>query len=62
MTLDDIHLEWDKDQDLDLSQLDKAIRHVPLLHGKWWKIYTTERLRYADVKTTRQQVYHDKIE
>ena len=62
MKIDDLHDEWTKDQDLDLSQIDKAIRKVPLLHGKWWKFYTTERQTYAVVRQERDKLRHDKFE
>lgn len=62
MTLDALHAEWDTDQQLDLAQPDKALRDVPFLHGKWWRIYSTERQRYAALKQERGALYHDKFE
>lgn len=53
MTLEKLHTEWETDSQLDTSQLDKAMRDIPLLHGKWWRIYTTERQRYMTIKQER---------
>lgn len=50
MTLDTLHKEWATDHDLDFASPDKTIRQVPLLHGKWWQYYTSERQRYVALK------------
>jgi hypothetical protein len=46
VSLDSLLTEWETDSKLDLSALDEAARNVPYLHAKWWRTYTTERLRY----------------
>lgn len=50
MKLDDLHNEWDKDQDLKLATPDVAVRDIPRLHSKWWRIYTDEKQRYLLAK------------
>jgi len=50
MTLDAIHTEWAKDSTLDFSRPDAELRNIPLLHAKYWQLYTTERNRYMVVK------------
>lgn len=50
MTLDGYHAEWEKDADFDLSRLDEAARNVPLLHAKWWKFFSAERLRFRKIE------------
>lgn len=46
MTLDQLHAEWDKDAHIDLSNLAVESLRVPILHARWWRYYTTEKLRY----------------
>lgn len=62
MTLDDYLNEWRNDADLDLSALDEAARNVPLLHAKWWKYYSHERLRYRMVDSEYKLLYRQKWE
>tara|TARA_R110000868_G_scaffold79604_25_gene226465 strand:+ start:797 stop:1231 length:435 start_codon:yes stop_codon:yes gene_type:complete len=62
MTLDQYLDEWTADADLDLSALEHAARNVPLLHAKWWKFYTTERLRYRKLDADYKVLYRQKWE
>lgn len=57
MTLDQYHTEWDKDAPINNSELDAEARRVPLLHAKWWRFYTTERLRYKKACFDYDQLY-----
>lgn len=50
VTLDQYQDEWEKDAPFDLSRLDEAARAVPMLHAKWWKHYSRERLRFRKVE------------
>lgn len=50
MTLDALHSEWAKDSQLDFSRPDTELRNIPLLHSKYWQIYTNERTRHMMVK------------
>lgn len=45
MTLDALHTAWAADAQLDFSRPDAELRNIPLLHSKYWQIYTTERGR-----------------
>ncbi len=51
MKLDELHAEWGKDAQLDFSRPDAELRNIPLLHSKFWQIYTDERMRYVAVKS-----------
>ena len=57
MTLDDYFAAWEADAEMDLSDLDNESRRVPLLHAKWWKLYTAERLRYKKLDFEYKQLY-----
>lgn len=50
MKLDTLHAEWGKDAQLDFSKPDAELRNIPLLHAKYWQIYTEERQRYLLIK------------
>lgn len=62
MTLDQYLTEWERDANLDVSALDEAARNVPLLHAKWWKYYTTERLRFKKIDSDYKLLYRQKWE
>jgi len=62
MTLDQYLEQWREDADLDLSALDHAARNVPLLHAKWWKHYSQERLRYKKIDSDYKVLYRQKWE
>jgi hypothetical protein len=59
MTLDEYFDQWKADAPIDPVDLDGAARHVPILHAKWWRFYTGERLNYRkldfELKTLIQQ-------
>lgn len=59
MTLNDYHDMWQTDAALPPADLDEAARNVPLLHAKWWRYYTGERLRFKkldlDFKILKRQ-------
>lgn len=62
MTLEQYLSEWERDADMDMSALDAAARNVPLLHAKWWKFYTTERLRFKKIESDYKLLYRRKWE
>jgi hypothetical protein len=62
MTLDQYLLEWQNDANLDLAALDESARQVPLLHAKWWRYYSHERLRYKKIDSDYKVLYRQKWE
>ena len=62
MTLDQYLAEWQTDAALDLAALDESARAVPLLHAKWWRYYTYERLRYKKIDSDYKVLYRQKWE
>jgi len=50
MKLEDYQALWAIDAKYELDRLDEAARDIPRLHSKWWKFYTTERLRFKMVQ------------
>ena len=57
MTLEQYQSEWVKDAELPPDELDAAARNVPLLHAKWWKFFSTERLRYKKADLEYKTLY-----
>lgn len=62
MKLDDLHAQWAQDSDLDFSQPDIALRSIPILHAKWWRLFTEERQRYMSIKQAYDLLRHQKFE
>ena len=62
VTLDQYHIDWEKDAAINADDLDRDARNVPLLHAKWWKYYTTERLRYRKLDMEHKTLYRQKWE
>ena len=42
MNIDEIHLEWENDCDINIAQLSEEVRRVPKLHAKYYRYYTAE--------------------
>jgi len=61
-TIEDYQNLWEQDAAIDASQLDIEASRVPLLHAKWWKHYSTERLRYKKFLFEQQRIYKYKWE
>lgn len=60
MNIDTYHDEWSKDGPLRLDNLDEDARNVPFLHAKWWKYYSTERLRYKKLSFEYKTLYRQR--
>jgi len=61
MKIDDIYVEWEKDSNIDKTELGDESLNIPKLHNKYFKIYTTERLllrKYeAEMKVLKLEKY-----
>lgn len=62
MTLEQLHTEWEKDAKLSLDALDEDARNVPIIHARWWRYYTTERLRYKQLNFEYKTLYRQRWE
>lgn len=61
-TLLDYHTEWERDAVIDPSDLDGAARAIPLLHAKWLKYWSTEKLSYHKADAAYKTLYRQKFE
>jgi hypothetical protein len=44
MTLDEIQAEWEKDSEIDRTELGQESIKIPQLHSKYYKMFSKERL------------------
>jgi len=51
MKLEDIHTLWNEDCNIVDDMLDEEALKIPRLHQKYYKIYSTERMLLAKLKT-----------
>jgi hypothetical protein len=61
-TLDNYLQEWESDAVIHNDKLDLEALRVPLLHARWWKYYTTERLRWRKQDEDFKVLYRQKWE
>lgn len=62
MTLDDIFELWSKDSKIDEDRLDKEAISIPQLHHKYYKIYSTEGLKYVKMEHDYKRLKLSKTE
>lgn len=51
MKIEDIMAEWDKDCQIDETELGTESTNIPKLHNKYLKIFMTERMRLLKLKS-----------
>jgi hypothetical protein len=61
MTLEELQAEWDKDTQIDRTELGQEAIKIPQLHSKYYKIYSTARLQLrkweAEYKVLKLEKY-----
>lgn len=62
MKLEDIFKEWDKDSEIDRTQINEELRKIPKLHNKYWKLLTQERLRLFQMQNEFKELKQEKFE
>jgi hypothetical protein len=62
MKIDDIYNEWEKDSQLNRSELGEEALKIPKLHHKYFKIFTHERLQLRKLETDLKQLKLEKHE
>jgi len=60
MKLEDIFSEWDKDSQLDRTQLDVVALRIPQMHAKYAKILSNERLLLRKYETEFKELKLEK--
>lgn len=66
MTLDEIYELWGEDAKIDRSDLGNESLKIPLLHHKWFKIFSVERTKHRkltaklrDLEFRKKQFYEE---
>jgi hypothetical protein len=54
--------EWEQDAEIEKDKLDHESLRQPLLHARWWKKYSTERLRWRKQDEDFKLLYRQKWE
>jgi Recombination, repair and ssDNA binding protein UvsY len=62
MTLDDIFTNWSEDSKISKTELDDESLKIPLLHSKYLKFYTTERLTLHKLEAQYKSLFKLKSE
>lgn len=62
MHLDDLFEEWRKDSDIDRSELGEEALKIPSLHSKYFKLFSTERLKLRKLEQEYKSLYKLKSE
>ena len=62
MNLDEIFNLWKDDVKIDDTELAEESLKIPLLHHKYYRIYSEERLKLAKLKADFKKLKLDKIE
>lgn len=62
MKLDDIHSEWAKDAPVDETEIDKEARAIPLLHAKYLKYMSDERMIQKKLQHEFDELENAKID
>jgi len=62
MKIESIFEEWDKDTDVDKTQLDDESIKIQKLHHKYYKVYVSERLLYRKLEADMKQLKLEKYE
>ena len=59
MTLQEIQTLWSKDANVDRTDLGSEASKIPQLHSKYFKIFSTERLKLRQMELVSKQLYTD---
>lgn len=62
MKLDEIQLMWERDAQIDRTELGEESLRIPQLHSKYFKIFSQERLTLRKMEADFKRLYKDKYE
>jgi hypothetical protein len=62
MTLDEIQDMWERDSQLDRTELGEESLRIPQLHSKYYKLFSTERLSLRKQESDYKAMYKEKME
>jgi len=59
MNLTEIQTLWSKDSEVDRTELGNEATRIPQLHSKYFKLFSTERLKLRQMELLSKQLYVD---
>lgn len=62
MKLDEIQIMWERDAQIDRTELGEESLRIPQLHSKYFKIFSQERLTLRKLEGDYKRLYKDKYE
>lgn len=62
MKFEDISKLWEEDSKIDVSELSRAAMDIPILHNKYFKIFSQERYRYRTMELEMKSLKLQKFE
>lgn len=62
MKLEDIQTLWEKDSNIDRTELGEESLRIPQLHSKYFKIFSAERLRLKQLESSEKEMYKIRYE
>ena len=62
MKLEDIFKNWEQDSIIERTQLDNEVLKITMLHHKYFKIYTNEKMVYRKLEAEFKQLKLEKYE
>jgi len=62
MKIESIFEEWEKDTEVDKTQLDEESTKIPRLHHKYYKVFVSERLLQRKLEADMKQLKLEKYE
>ena len=62
MKLEEIQTLWERDAQIDRTELGEESLRIPQLHSKYYKIFSQERLTLRKMENDHKQLFRDKFE
>lgn len=62
MKLDEIQLMWERDSQIDRTELGEESLRIPQLHSKYLKVFSQERLALRKMEGDYKRLFRDKFE
>lgn len=62
MKLDEIQIMWERDAQIDRTELGEESLRIPQLHSRYFKLFSQERLVLRKMEADWKQLYRDRFE
>lgn len=62
MTIDELLENWEKDSQIDITDLDSEVLNISKLHNKYYKMFVNERMILRTLEAKMKQLKLDKFE